>query len=81
MLRMMGKSVKVRQVVEAVERCRKHRLHVAGSFIVGYPGETERDYMATKDLIATLLLDDTFVSAATHTRNAACRSRGKDATR
>ena len=63
-LRMMGKGVKVRQVVEAVERCRKHRLHVAGSFIVGYPGETERDYMATKDLIATLLLDDTFVSAA-----------------
>jgi len=47
-----------------VERCREHNLNVAGSFIVGYPGETERDYEATKDLIAGLCLDDVFVSSA-----------------
>jgi len=63
-LRMMGKGVTVSLVVEAVERCREYGLHVAGSFIVGYPGETERDYKATKDLIAAILLDDVFVSAA-----------------
>lgn len=63
-LRMMGKGATVRQVEEAVERCREHDLRVAGSFIVGYPGETERDYEATRDLIARLSLDDVFVSSA-----------------
>ena len=63
-LRMMGKGATVREVEEAVERCREHNLNVAGSFIVGYPGETERDYEATKDLIAGLCLDDVFVSSA-----------------
>ena len=63
-LRLMGKGAAVRQVEEAVERCREHKLQVAGSFIVGYPGETERDYQATKDLIAGLCLDDVFVSSA-----------------
>lgn len=63
-LRLMGKGAKVRQVEEAVERCREHGLRVAGSFIVGYPGETNRDYEATKDLIAALSLDDVFVSSA-----------------
>ncbi|MBP7410769.1 methyl-coenzyme M reductase glutamine C-methyltransferase [Methanoculleus sp. 10] len=63
-LRLMGKGATVRQVGEAVERCREHGLRVAGSFIVGYPGETDRDYEATKDLIARLSLDDVFVSSA-----------------
>ena len=63
-LRMMGKGATVRQVREAVERCREHGLRVAGSFIVGYPGETERDYEATKDLVAALSFDDVFVSSA-----------------
>ena len=63
-LRLMGKGATVRQVEEAVGRCREHSLRVAGSFIVGYPGETERDYEATKDLIARLALDDVFVSGA-----------------
>jgi B12-binding domain/radical SAM domain protein len=63
-LRLMGKGAAVRQVKEAVERCREHNLQVAGSFIVGYPGETERDYEATKDLVTGLSLDDVFVSSA-----------------
>ena len=63
-LRLMGKGATGRQVEEAVERCREHDLRVAGSFIVGYPGETERDYEATRDLIARLSLDDVFVSSA-----------------
>lgn len=63
-LRMMGKGATTREVREAVERCREHNLKVAGSFIVGYPGETGKDYQATKDLIADLYLDDVFVSSA-----------------
>ncbi len=63
-LRLMGKGANVRQVEDAVAACREHGLKVAGSFIVGYPGETEKDYEKTKDLIASLCLDDVFVSSA-----------------
>ncbi|NLM28899.1 MAG: TIGR04014 family B12-binding domain/radical SAM domain-containing protein [Methanomicrobiales archaeon] len=63
-LRLMGKGATTQEVREAVERCREHNLKVAGSFIVGYPGETGKDYQATKDLIADLYLDDVFVSSA-----------------
>ncbi|RXE57106.1 radical SAM protein [Methanoculleus taiwanensis] len=63
-LKLMGKGARVRQVEDAVAACRRHGLKVAGSFIVGYPGETEKDYEKTKDLIASLCLDDVFVSSA-----------------
>lgn len=63
-LRKMRKGADVDQVREAVRRCRDHGLKVAGSFIVGYPGESEDDYQKTKDLIEELSLDDVFVSAA-----------------
>ncbi len=63
-LRLMGKGANVRQVEDAVAACREHGLKAAGSFIVGYPGETEKDYEKTKDLIASLCLDDVFVSSA-----------------
>lgn len=64
LLRRMRKGATVDQVREAVKRCRGHGLKVAGSFIVGYPGESADDYQKTKDLIKELMLDDVFVSAA-----------------
>lgn len=63
-LRQMGKGVKVRQVKDAVARCRRHGLKVAGSFIVGYPTETPEDYELSKDFIAEQALDDVFISIA-----------------
>lgn len=63
-LRQMGKGVKVRQVKDAVARCRQHGLKVAGSFIVGYPTETPEDFEQSKDFIAEQALDDIFISIA-----------------
>lgn len=63
-LRQMGKGVKVQQVEEAIAQCRQHGLHVAGSFIVGYPTETPEDYEQSKDFIAEQALDDVFISIA-----------------
>ena len=63
-LRQMGKGVKVEQVREAVARCRRHGLKVAGSFIVGYPTETSEDFEMSKDFIAEQVLDDVFISIA-----------------
>lgn len=63
-LRQMGKGVKVQQVKDAIAQCRGHGLHVAGSFIVGYPTETPDDYRQTKDFIAEQALDDVFISIA-----------------
>ncbi|MFA5331208.1 MAG: methyl-coenzyme M reductase glutamine C-methyltransferase [Methanoregula sp.] len=63
-LRKMGKGVTIAQVCDAIRRCREHGLRVAGSFIVGYPTETQQDYENTKDFIAEQQLDDIFISIA-----------------
>jgi B12-binding domain/radical SAM domain protein len=63
-LRQMGKGATVAQAEDAVEQCRAHGLHPAGSFIVGYPTETDDDFEATKDFIAANPLDDIFISIA-----------------
>jgi len=64
MLRTMGKGATVADADRAIEACRDHGLNVAGSFIVGYPNETEADYEATKERIASWGLDDVFISIA-----------------
>jgi B12-binding domain/radical SAM domain protein len=63
-LHQMGKGVKVSQVRNAIAQCRQHELHVAGSFIVGYPTETTDDYEQSKDFIEEQALDDVFISIA-----------------
>lgn len=64
MLKHMKKGITVDRVREAVESARKHGVKVAGSFIVGYPGEEDEDFNATMDLADELMLDDYFVSIA-----------------
>lgn len=63
-LRLMGKGATATQAGKAIEACRAHGLHVAGSFIVGYPTETGAEYEETKDFIAEYALDDVFISIA-----------------
>ncbi|MBC7101580.1 methyl-coenzyme M reductase glutamine C-methyltransferase [Methanothermobacter tenebrarum] len=63
-LKKMKKGISVDDVSEAVEMARKHGVKVAGSFIVGYPGEEEEDFQATLELADELMLDDYFVSIA-----------------
>lgn len=63
-LRAMGKGVRIAAVEEAVAACRKHRLHVAGSLIVGYPTETSEDFTQTMQFIERACLDDVFISIA-----------------
>jgi B12-binding domain/radical SAM domain protein len=64
MLRHMKKGITVDRVIEAVESARKQGIKIAGSFIVGYPGEGEEDFNATMELADELMLDDYFVSIA-----------------
>jgi len=64
LLHRMGKGASVEDARVAIRRCREHGLKVAGSFIVGYPTETEEDYLATKEFIAEECLDDVFISIA-----------------
>lgn len=63
-LRLMGKGATAAQAGEAIDACRAHGLHVAGSFIVGYPTETAAEFEETKDFIAQYALDDVFISIA-----------------
>ncbi|MBN1194656.1 MAG: TIGR04014 family B12-binding domain/radical SAM domain-containing protein [Methanomicrobiaceae archaeon] len=63
-LRLMGKGITAATVSDAIDECRNHGLSVAGSFIVGFPTETAKDFQATKKFIASAGLDDVFVSIA-----------------
>jgi len=63
-LRKMKKGITVVDVKNAVEAARRHGLKIAGSFIVGYPGENEGDFEDTIELVDDLILDDYFVSIA-----------------
>jgi len=50
-------SVTVQQHIKAVELCKAHGLHTTGTFMLGNPGETEEDMLATLDLVNKLKLD------------------------
>jgi B12-binding domain/radical SAM domain protein len=64
MLKEMRKGVDAENNVYAIELAQQCSVKVAGSFIVGYPGETAEDYQLTKDLIEDTFLDDVFISIA-----------------
>lgn len=63
-LKIMKKGIKIDQIKESVKLARENGVKIAGSFIVGYPNETEEDFQATLDLADELMLDDYFVSIA-----------------
>jgi tRNA-2-methylthio-N6-dimethylallyladenosine synthase len=63
-LKNMKKGIKVDDVINAVEAAKAHDIKIAGSFIVGYPGESEDDFEATVELADELMLDDYFISIA-----------------
>ncbi len=64
MLKEMRKGVDAEKNVYAIELAQQCGVKVAGSFIVGYPGETAEDYQLTKGLIEDTFLDDVFISIA-----------------
>ena len=50
-------SVTVEQHIKAVELCKAHGFHTTGTFMLGSPGETQEDMLATLDLVKKLKLD------------------------
>jgi B12-binding domain/radical SAM domain protein len=62
LLSRMRKGITVDDIIEAVNLARKVGLRVSGSFITGYPGETDEDHEKTVDLIGELMLDDVWVN-------------------
>ncbi|EHP85189.1 methyl-coenzyme M reductase glutamine C-methyltransferase [Methanotorris formicicus] len=63
-LRDMKKGVNTKKIMDAIKLAKDCDIKVGGSFIVGYPTETEMDYLLTKDFIVDAELDDIFVSIA-----------------
>ncbi|WP_457614558.1 methyl-coenzyme M reductase glutamine C-methyltransferase [Methanopyrus sp.] len=63
-LHAMRKGITVDDVREAVELARRVGVRIAGSFIVGYPSETEEDLEDTEELLTELNLDDVFINIA-----------------
>ncbi len=63
-LRKMKKGITLDEIRNAVDNAKSHGIKIAGSFIVGYPTETEDDFEATVEFADELMLDDYFVSIA-----------------
>ena len=61
-LELMKRSYRSADYVETVARLRRARpgLSLSSDFIVGFPGETERDFDATMDLVEALRFDGAF---------------------
>jgi len=51
---------------------------VIGAFITGYPGETEDDHEATKELIGELMLEEVFVNIASPIPGTALAARVRE---
>jgi B12-binding domain/radical SAM domain protein len=64
MLKAMRKGVTVEDNRRAIKLARSLGIKVAGSFIVGYPGETREDFLKTMSFLEEAMLDDVFVSIA-----------------
>ncbi|MHA1130066.1 MAG: methyl-coenzyme M reductase glutamine C-methyltransferase [Candidatus Helarchaeota archaeon] len=61
-LKLMKKGITTQKILEAVDKCQKVGLAVAGAFITGYPGETEDYYQETKEFIENNSLNDYTIS-------------------
>ncbi|MFX1294102.1 MAG: methyl-coenzyme M reductase glutamine C-methyltransferase [Promethearchaeota archaeon] len=57
-LKFMKKEINVQKILDAIEKCEKFGLAVAGAFITGYPGETEEYFQETKEFIEANSLND-----------------------
>ncbi|HIP17525.1 MAG TPA: TIGR04014 family B12-binding domain/radical SAM domain-containing protein [Methanothermococcus okinawensis] len=63
-LKSMKKGVNREKNLNGIYLAKEYNVKVGGSFIVGYPGEKDIDYLLTKDFIVDAELDDIFVSIA-----------------
>ena len=54
MLDWMKKDIRLAQVFETAEKCRRHAIEVLFNLIVGFPGETPESIRATLDIAKTL---------------------------
>jgi tRNA-2-methylthio-N6-dimethylallyladenosine synthase len=61
-LKLMRKGITVQKIEQAIEKCDKLWLKVAGAFITGYPGENEEHFQETKEFIEKHSLADYTIS-------------------
>jgi len=75
----MSKGITVDRIIDAVEMARDCGIRmVIGAFITGYPGETEDDHEATKELIGELMLEEVFVNIASPIPGTALAARVRE---
>jgi hypothetical protein len=53
----MNKDMKVESAVQAADICRRYGIRSKGFFILGYPGDTEKDFLATIELARVARFD------------------------
>lgn len=65
MLDDLNKKIKIATVYETIKKCKKHKIKVSGSFIVGHPNESYEDVSKTRKMIRKLKLDSIGIAIAT----------------
>ncbi len=65
MLEKLGKNPDVSRIIRLIKTCRKLGIRTNGSFVIGYPGETEETLHQTEKLIKQLPLDFLVLLTAT----------------
>jgi anaerobic magnesium-protoporphyrin IX monomethyl ester cyclase len=58
MLNIMKKDITTQETLSATERLHRHGILYSGSFVGGYPGETEEDLYETMDFITRIFKKD-----------------------
>ena len=64
MLKKMRKGVTVDKIIDACAQARKVGLKIVGSFVTGYPEETDEDHAMTTEIVRDLMLDDAWINIA-----------------
>lgn len=65
LLNQLNKMTTIKKAMQTVRLCRKHKIQVSGSFIVGHPDENISDVITTQKMIRKLKLDSIGVAMAT----------------
>jgi len=75
-LKEYNKNTKVEQMLNAVKICRKYKIQVVGTFIIGLPGESEEQIMNTIEFSTKLGLDFASFNIATPRFGSPIREKG-----
>jgi len=63
--KLIRKNLKIDRAMETIRQVSKHKIEVSGFFMIGFPGESQKEVMETLDFATKAPLDTIFISIVT----------------